>query len=581
MKQERIKTNDLKTERFRVQLITDKEKENKLAIMVDVPRTPSDHIFDLLIIGGGVNGCGIARDAAGRGLDVVLVEKDDLAAATSSTSTKLFHGGLRYLEYLKIRLVRESLIEREVLLQAMPHISWPMRFVLPYSPTMRFASNTLVSKILNTTMPWTKGRRPAWIIRMGLFLYDNLGGRKILPATETIDLTTDPVGEPLKDGFVKGYEYSDCWIEDSRLVALNARDAAERGAHILTRTKVTDLIADNQDVWRVQAQDEISKQNINIQARCVINAAGPWVETIMQKSMQKSQYPQESSSDKTPATVRLVKGSHIVTHQLFTHDKSYFLQGNDGRIIFVIPYENKFTLIGTTEEEHKYPDQQPECTEQEIDYLLDFVSTYFKKPVTKDDIVWTYSGVRPLYDSGDSSNNAVTRDYVLVLTQGAQCPPMLNIFGGKITTYRKLAEYALKKIGPFFPDMSPPWTATAPLPGGRWPVDQAQRLTDDLQRAYPFIDADWAKRLVRAYGTDAHNALGDAKKTEDLGQSFGGTLTEREVQWLIDKEFARTAEDVLWRRSKLGLHMHADEQKALQQWFDKERTHIKTKNSRR
>lgn len=542
--------------------IIDSHKKEKFKMMNNANKHQPEQIFDLLVIGGGVNGCSVARDAVGRGLSVVLVEKNDLAAETSSASTKLLHGGLRYLEHLKIRLVRESLIEREILLRAMPHISWPMRFVLPYSPTMRFVDTTLVSKILNTCMPWLNGHRPAWIIRFGLWLYDHLGGRKILPPTRTLDLRVDPVGAPLKDVFVKGYEYSDCWVEDSRLVVLNARDAAERGAHILTRTTVTKLSAD-QSIWCAQVQHSATNTTSTIKARCIINAAGPWVQTIMQISKC-------TAMAQPTATLRLVKGSHIVTRALFAHDKAYFLQGNDGRIIFAIPYENQFTLIGTTDTEHKNPNEKPQCTDQEINYLLHFASQYFQQPITKSDIVWTYAGVRPLYDSGETINSNVTRDYVLRFTHSEQCPPMLSIFGGKITTHRKLAEQVLHKIRHLFPNMTKHWTAGVPLPGGDFAIERTTVLMNDLQTTYPFIDAHWAKRLVRAYGTDARTWLGNAKTINDLGQNFGATLTEREVEWLQNQEFAQTANDVLWRRSKLGLHMNAQEQNALKQWFEQQ-----------
>lgn len=513
-------------------------------------------IVDLFVIGGGINGCGIARDAVGRGLSVTLAEMNDLASATSSASTKLFHGGLRYLEFFEVRLVREALKERETLLKAMPHISWPMRFVLPYHKDMRFEGDTPTSRILNVVMPWMKGRRPAWLIRFGLFLYDNLGGRKILPGTTTVDLSTDPVGRPLQDRFTKAYEYSDCWIEDSRLVVLNAKDAARRGATILPRTRVT-LAERIDDIWQVTTQDQDSGETHVTRARMLVNAGGPWVEDIIRNTARIN------SSE----GVRLVRGSHIVTRKLFDHDKCYFFQGEDGRIIFAIPYETDFTLIGTTDADHADASIAPECTPEEAEYLRSFASGYFKTPINADDIVWTYSGVRPLYDDGATSATAATRDYVLKVDQANGAAPLLNIFGGKITTYRKLAEHALGKITPFFPKAGKDWTAGVSLPGGDFPVDGVDDLVAALRQSYPFLDAFWARRLVKAYGTDAAVLLGDAASVADLGESFAATLTEREITWLMEHEFARTAEDVVWRRSRLGLRMTAADIDTLETWM--------------
>ena len=511
---------------------------------------------DLFVIGGGINGCGIARDATGRGLTVALAEMNDLASATSSASTKLFHGGLRYLEYFEFHLVRESLRERETLLRAMPHISWPMRFVLPYHKDMRFESATPTSKLLNSVMPWMKGRRPAWLIRFGLFLYDNLGGRKILPGTSTLDLTKSPAGKPLKDKFQRAYEYSDCWIEDSRLVVLNARDAEARGATIMTRTKVMSAARDN-DHWVVTVLDRDSGLEHQIRARMLINAGGPWVRDVIQNTVRIN----------STEGVRLVRGSHIVTKQLFDHGKCYFFQGEDGRIIFAIPYETDFTLIGTTDQEHHDVGEKPSISDAERDYLLTFASNYFEKPVTKDDVVWTYSGVRPLYDDGAKSATAATRDYVLSVDEAGGGAPLLNVFGGKITTYRKLAEGALEKIGKFFPNAKAPWTAGVPLPGGDFPVTGVEALIDGLKADYAFLDDFWARRLVRAYGTEARDMLGDAVAAADLGEAFGATLTEREIFWLMDHEYAHTAEDVVWRRSKLGLRLTAEQIGALDAWM--------------
>ncbi len=503
--------------------------------------------FDIFIIGGGINGCGIARDAAGRGLKVGLAEMNDLAWATSSASTKLFHGGLRYLEFFEFGLVRKALIEREVLLRNMPHISWPMRFVLPYHKDMRFENDTPTSKLLSTVMPWMKGRRPAWLIRLGLFMYDNLGGRQILPGTWTVDLTTKPVGGPLKSKFKRAYEYSDCWVEDARLVVLNARDAQERGAKIMTRTKV---ISASRVDGRWEIVTEAGGEQVTHTARALVNAGGPWVENVVREVARLN----------TSEGVRLVRGSHIVTKKLFDHDKSYFFQGEDGRIIFAIPYEADFTLIGTTDAEHENLSEKPYATDAEQDYLCAFASQYFEQPVTRDDIVWTYSGVRPLYDDGAKSATAATRDYVLSLDENG--PPLLNIFGGKITTYRKLAENAMKKLVPLVGG-GDVWTHDAPLPGGDFPVSARDRLVSELQEAYPFLDQKWALRLIKGYGTDAKSVLGNAKTAADLGEGFGATLTAAEVKWLMDKEYAQTAEDVVWRRSKLGLRLSKDQIAAL------------------
>ena len=510
---------------------------------------------DLFIIGGGINGCGIARDAAGRGLSVTLAEMNDLASATSSASTKLFHGGLRYLEYFEFRLVREALIERETLLRAMPHISWPMRFVLPYHKDMRFEADTPTSKLLSFFMPWMKGRRPAWLIRLGLFLYDHLGGRKILPGTATLDLTAAPEGAPLQDRFAKAYEYSDCWVEDSRLVVLNARDAEARGARILTRTEVVSASREG-DLWRIETRDTDTGETATHHARMLVNAAGPWVGDVIQTKVRSN------SSD----GVRLVRGSHIVTRKLYAHEKCYFFQGKDGRIIFAIPYERDFTLIGTTDAEHDDPSKKPECTPDERRYLLDFANQYFKQDLNDDDIVWTYSGVRPLYDDGASSATAATRDYTLkVETEGGA--PMLNVFGGKITTYRRLAESALEKIGRHLNVAKGPWTAGVPLPGGNFPVDRVADLIAGLRQDYPFLTEDWALRLVRAYGTEARTILGDAQSADDLGRDFGATLTEAELRWLMRHEYAHHAEDVVWRRNKLGLRLSNEQVEAIEAWM--------------
>ncbi|WP_284165928.1 glycerol-3-phosphate dehydrogenase [Frigidibacter sp. SD6-1] len=509
-------------------------------------------VYDLFIIGGGINGCGIARDAAGRGLTVSLAEMNDLASATSSASTKLFHGGLRYLEYFEIGLVRKALKEREVLLSAMPHISWPMRFVLPYHPDIRFEGETPTSRLLNLFMPWMRGRRPAWLIRLGLFLYDHLGGRKILPGTRTLNLRKDPAGLPLKRKFAKAYEYSDCWVEDARLVVLNARDAAERGAEILTRTRVTGAERTG-DHWTVTL--DRGGQTETRRAKVLVNAGGPWVEKVVRGIAHID----------TKESIRLVRGSHIVVRKLYDHDRCYFFQGEDGRIIFAIPYEEDFTLIGTTDMDHGDDPAGPVCTEAEQDYLCAFASNYFERPVTRDQVIWTYSGVRPLYNDGAKSAQAATRDYVLSLNQ--EGPPILSVFGGKITTYRKLAEAALAKITPFLAPAGGDWTAGVPLAGGGFTVGAAPSLGALLKLDHPFLSDYTCRRLARAYGTEAAKIVAGASRSEDLGRAFGAGLTEREVDWLMTREFARTAEDVVWRRSKLGLRMTAGEIAELDLWM--------------
>ena len=506
-------------------------------------------ITDLFIIGGGVNGCGIARDAAGRGLGVTMAEMGDLAQATSSASSKLFHGGLRYLEYFEFGLVRHSLAERETLLQAMPHIAWPLRFVLPIHDGMRFDNSTPASRLLTRVMPWTKGRRPTWMIRFGLFLYDTLGGRKILPATRRIDLARESVGIPLKAEFRWGYEYSDCWVQDARLVVLNAVDARDRGARILTRTMVVSARR-LPDHWAIDTVDQATGLATTHRARMLINAAGPWVAEVLARTLEV----------KTTESVRLVRGSHIVVPKLFSHDQPYILQGSDGRIVFAIPYEGDFTLIGTTDVDHGDDPSEPKCSASEIAYLCDFVSQYFRTPVRPQDVVWSYAGVRPLYDDGTPEASAATRDYVLSLdTTGA---PLVNVFGGKITTYRVLAEDVLAKLG-----LRGPWTAGAPLPGGDFAWNGAAAIVERLLSSYPFLDRPWAQRLVRTYGTLAHAVLGDAAGKDDLGRDFGATLTEVELEWLRDREFAQTAEDVVWRRTKLGLRMTPEEIQSVADWM--------------
>jgi glycerol-3-phosphate dehydrogenase len=476
--------------------------------------------YDLAVIGGGINGCGIARDAAGRGLKVHLCEMNDLASGTSSWSTKLVHGGLRYLEYYEFRLVREALIEREVLWRMAPHLVAPLRFVLPHHT----------------------GLRPAWLLRLGLFLYDHLGGRKLLPPTSVVDLAHDARGAPLKRGlFAKGFEYSDCRVDDTRLTVLNARDAADRGATIETRTRAVAAVR-GADGWRLtlEARDGSRRE---ITARALVNAAGPWVSRVLADAVRVE----------TKAKVRLVQGSHIVVRRLYDHDRAYIFQNTDGRIVFAIPYLGDFTLIGTTDRDYSGDPAEVRATEAEITYLLKAAGDYFEAPIVRDDVVWSFSGVRPLYDDGAGEAKAATRDYVFELDTAVAGAPLLSVFGGKITTYRRLAEHALADLAPHLPGIGAPWTATAGLPGGDFAVDGFAALADELVARHPFLSAREAARLVGAYGTTARDILGSAARREDLGIDFGAGLSEAEVRHLMRREWAVSADDVLWRRSKLGL----------------------------
>jgi glycerol-3-phosphate dehydrogenase len=492
-------------------------------------------IFDLFVIGGGVNGCGIARDAAGRGLKVFLAEQGDLASGTSSASTKLIHGGLRYLEHYEFRLVREALIEREVLLNSAPHIIWPLRFVLPHHQGLR---------------PWP-------ILRLGLFLYDHLGGRKILPATRSIDFRTDVTGRPLKDEFTRGYEYSDCWVEDARLVVLNARAAQAKGSEIRVRTKCVSARRID-GVWEltIAGEDGIEEK---VRAKALINSAGPWVSQVLGAVVGRND----------PDKIRMVKGSHLVVDKLYDHDRCYIFQNGDGRICFAIPYEQNYTLIGTTDEDHKGDPGAPRISDAETDYLLASVSEYFKRPVTRESVRWAYAGIRPLYDDGASKAQEATRDYVLKLDHPDGGAPLLSVFGGKITTSRKLAEATMEKIQPFFPSMGKPWTATAALPGGDFPFAEVEQRIAELSRKYSFLQPRNVRRMFRAYGTEAEKIFDGARFAADMGKSFG-PLTEREVEWLKNQEWARSADDILWRRSKLGLHMNTQYQDALRASFASE-----------
>jgi glycerol-3-phosphate dehydrogenase len=491
-----------------------------------LPSTAAD--FDIAIIGGGVNGCGIARDAAGRGARVVLFEAADLARGTSSASTKLIHGGLRYLEYYEFRLVAEALKERDVLWRIAPHIIWPLRFVLPHR----------------------RGMRPAWLLRAGLFLYDTIGGSS-LPKTRTLDLRGDEAGQPLQSELRRAFEYSDCWVEDARLVVLNARDAAERGAAIHTRTRVTGAER-GPEGWRIRAEPT-EGGTLEVRAKVLVDASGAWIGSV-------------TGTGGETRRVRLVKGSHIVVPQLFTHDRPYIFQNADRRIVFAIPYERDFTLIGTTDIDYAGDPAAAAASPDEVAYLCASVNRYFSRRIGPDDVVWSYAGVRSLYDDGASSAQEATRDYVLALDESAA--PLLSVFGGKITTYRRLAEAALAKLQHRLPALAAPsWTGEAPLPGGDFPQEGFGPQVASFRARHPFLDAGLARRLVRAYGTRAAQVVGESGSMADLGRVFGANLTEREVVYLMDQEWAATAEDILWRRSKLGLRLTPAQAAALDEFM--------------
>ncbi|HEX4894149.1 MAG TPA: glycerol-3-phosphate dehydrogenase [Hyphomicrobiaceae bacterium] len=477
---------------------------------------------DLFIIGGGVNGCGIAADAAGRGLKVVLAEMADLASGTSSASSKLIHGGLRYLEHWEFRLVREALAEREVLLAKAPHIIWPLRFVLPNAP----------------------GSRHPWIIRAGLVLYDNLARRKAISSSKAIDLSRDPAGSPLKPGLDRGFAYWDCWVDDARLVVLNARAAADLGARILTRSRVVSVEADGA-AWR--ASIESGGRTSTVRARAVVNAAGPWAGHMggLIKAPDFGGGPH----------LRLIKGSHIVVPRIPGADDAYLLQAGDGRVVFVLPFEEAFSIIGTTDVPFSGDPARVAIDSGEEGYLLELASRYFRQPLAVQDIVWRYSGVRPLYDDRSDNPSAVTRDYHLELAASDRSPPLLTVLGGKVTTYRRLAEEALERLAPHLPEMGPAWTATAPLPGGDMPNADFERFLAAEARRRPAFDLAVLRRLARRHGTALPVLLGNAGSLADLGADIGYGLTEREVAYMGEREWARTAEDVLWRRTKVGLHL--------------------------
>lgn len=492
--------------------------------------------YDVCVVGGGINGVGIARDAAGRNLSVLLLEKDDLGQGTSSRSGKLVHGGLRYLEYYEFRLVREALIEREVLLESAPHIIWPMRFVLPHSAE----------------------DRPAWLVRTGLFLYDHLGGRRRLPGTRTLDLHSAEEGQPVKPQFRKAFEYSDCWVDDARLVVLNALDASERGALIRTRTAFRHAKRDN-GLWHVSIEDKRTGNHSIIKSKSLVNAAGPWVNEVID----------DVSSVESQRRVRLVKGSHIVVRKFWHGDQAYLIQNTDKRVIFINPYETDKALIGTTDIPYEGDPGLVSIEDAEIDYLLKAVNRYFEYELTREDIIDSFSGVRPLYDDNSDNPSAVTRDYLFDVDRSGDHAPLLSVFGGKITTFRKLAEHALDKLNETFPAMGKPWTSTSTLPGGDMPDANFESFLDSRCERYSQFDSILVKHYARLYGTRIDELLGDVNNTNDLGLQFSELFFELEARFLINKEWAQTAEDILARRTKHGLHM-SDRQKAdFASWFDR------------
>ena len=512
----------------------------------DSPAPATD--CDVLVVGGGINGCGIARDLAGRGWRVVLGEKDDLASHTSSSSTKLIHGGLRYLEYYEFSLVRKALQEREVLLKSAPHIMWPLRFVMPHDPSMR----------------------PAWMIRIGLFMYDHLAKREVLPGSRSVDLRRHAAGAPLKLQFTRGFVYSDGWVDDARLVVLNALDARARGAEVLTRTRCVHAQR-AADGWTATLEGPQGTRTVH--ARAVVNAAGPWAESFLRGVAQ----PAKGEALATKS-LRLVKGSHIVVPRLFEHDHAYIFQNPDKRIIFAIPYQDAFTLIGTTDIELQGDDPgAARIAEEEIDYLCAQASRYFEKTVAPADVVWTYSGVRPLLDDESGDPSAVTRDYML--ESNTTAAPLLSVWGGKITTFRKLAEDAADEVGKMLGQgraQRPAWTDGAFLAGGdlsAWigaakrPDDDFERFVSAVQARYPWLDGQLTRRLARAYGARVAQVLGDARSPADMGAAVAPGLHERELRFLQAQEWAVTADDVLWRRSKLGLHYTPLERAQVAAWL--------------
>ena len=487
--------------------------------------------YDLLVVGGGINGAGIARDAAGRGLRTLLCEQHDLAAHTSSASTKLIHGGLRYLEFYDFRLVRKSLREREVVINSAPHIVWPLRFVLPHDAH----------------------QRPAWMIRTGLFFYDHLARRKLLPGSEGVDLRRHPAGAPLDERYTKGFVYSDAWVDDARMVVITAMDAREHGATVLTRTRCTRLER-SADHWLATLVHADGTET-GVTARAVVNATGPWVDRFL------------DDATAVPARwhPRMVKGSHIVVPKLFDHEFAYIFQSPDGRIVFAIPYEREFTLIGTTEKDYPGDLATPSIEEPEIDYLLDMANRYFRRELSRKDVAWTFAGLRPLLADPKDRATSVTRDYVLDLdTQG---PPLLSIFGGKFTTYRKLAEDVLDELSPVLGWPQKHWTALAPLPGGDMPGADFEAFLAGLGAAYAWLPTPLLRRYARAYGTRAKRILGNAQSLQELGEQVLPGLYAREIDYLRREEWAVTAEDILYRRSKLALHLPSGSEAHLDAWL--------------
>jgi glycerol-3-phosphate dehydrogenase len=483
--------------------------------------------FDLAVIGGGINGTGIARDAAGRGLRVLLVEQNDLASGTSSASTKLIHGGLRYLEHGWFRLVREALIEREVMLRMAPHLIQPMRFVLPVEP----------------------GMRPRWMLRLGLFIYDHLGGRNILPATRSVDLDHGALAAPLKRSHAHGFEYSDCWADDARLVVLNAVDAAERGARIRTRTRCLGAERGSSS-WRLVL--EVRGRRDTATARVLVNATGPWLKLFAANVLRRP----------APPCARLDKGSHIVVRRLFEHDRGYIFQTRDARVVFALPFERDFTLIGTTDRRFAGDPGGVRAGADEIAYLCEVANQHFRTAIAPAQVVWSFAGVRSLYDDGSKRSQDITRDYVIELDAPAGAAPLLTVYGGKITTYRRLAEHALDRLSHIVA-AGPAWTGQSHLPGGEFPHDGFEDLLAQTLKSRPFLGEAPARRLVRAYGTRVERVLGPARRPQELGRSLGADLTAAEVRYLMEREWAQTADDVLWRRSKLGLRFSPEEREQL------------------
>ena len=486
-------------------------------------------MFDIFVVGGGINGCGIARDAAGRGLSVCLAEKDDLGGKTSSGSTKLIHGGLRYLEHYEFNLVRKALIERERLWSLAPHIIYPLRFVLPHHA----------------------GLRPGWLLRLGLFIYDHLGGRKALPKSRKISLASDQAGAPLKSDYKIGFEYSDCWVDDARLVILNAKDAVEKGAKVLPRHEVISARGEN-GAWVIETRDRGSGKH-QFQARVLVNAAGPWVSNLTDSVIDGA----------ISRSMRLIRGSHIVVPRLYAHDRCYLLQNSDDRIVFVIPYEENFSLIGTTDREHQESLNQVTISKDEAQYLCASVNDYFCSSISPEDIVWSYSAVRPLFDDGNADAKSITRDYRITSETDGTGAPLISVLGGKITTYRKLAEDVLSEVNQALGVSSEGWTGSSPLPGGSFDFLRFDNEVEQLKQDYPFLSRSHAHRLMRLYGSLSREILGDAMTYGELGRFFGGNLYESEVRYLMEREWAMSVDDILWRRTKEGLKLSDSEVRTL------------------